>query len=221
MCLLEMLLTRLLEALLAHLALPLLTLSLLVISCGMHAGASAIRLGSGLVAVAAHGGAGLLVSQPPSAFIVAELVLNSSVVTGLVLNSTVAADQAVIAVAASVRHIRPVAVVAVVGFVGVVGAVPVAETPVAVVVVPIPIVVVVIAVPGDVVLGDVSVVVVVNVSSTTSTTPVHSPCSEAPTPAETAGNEPAAPAKGCPNRYSGSERNAGCNGDRRRIRRYH
>ena len=92
------------------LLLPLLALSLALIGCGTHAGASAIRLGAGLVAIAAHGGAGLFASEPASAF----------AVTGLVLNSSVAADQAVIAVAASVRHVRPVAVVAVVGFIGVV-----------------------------------------------------------------------------------------------------
>ena len=91
--------------------LPLLALSLALIGCGTHAGASAIRLGAGLVAIAAHGGAGLFASEPASAF----------AGTGLVLNSSVAADQAVIAVAASVRHIRPVAVVAVVGFIAVVG----------------------------------------------------------------------------------------------------
>ena len=58
--LLEVLLTRLLGVLLAHLALPLLTLSLLLIGGGTHAGASAIRLGAGLVAIAAHGGTGLV-----------------------------------------------------------------------------------------------------------------------------------------------------------------
>lgn len=210
MCLLEVLLAWLLEVLLAQLTLPLLALSLLLIGCGMHAGASAIRLSAGLAAIAAHDGARLFASEPAGAF----------TFTGLVLNSSVAADQAMIAVAATVRHARPVAVVAVVSLI-VVGAVPVVEIPVAVVIVPVSIVVVVIAVPGDVVLGDVSVVVVVDVSPTASATPVHSPCPEAPAAAEAAGYEAAAPAKGGPNRYSGAKGNTGCNGDRRRIRRHH
>ena len=96
------LLTWLLEVLLA-----LLTLSLALIGGGMHAGASAIRRGTGLVAIAAHGGAGLVASDPAGAIIVSDRVLNPSV----------AADQAVIAVAATVRHIRPVAVVPVVGLI--------------------------------------------------------------------------------------------------------
>ncbi len=149
-------------------------------------------VGTGLVAVATHGGAGLVASEPAGAF----------VVTGLVLDSSVAADQAVIAVAASVRHIRPVAVVPVVGLIGVV---PVVVEAVAVVVVPVSIVIVVIAVPVDVVPGDVSVVVVVDGSPTASTTPVHSPCSEAPAAAEATGNEAATPANGGANRYPGAK----------------
>src|ERR1700679_2415653 len=149
----------------------------------MHAGASAIGLGTGLVAIAAHGGAGLVASEPAGAWIVSDRVLDPSVT----------ADQAVIAVAASVRFLQPVAVVPVVGLIA-------GVIPVAVVVIPVSIVVVVIAVLVDVVLGDVSVVVVVDVSPTASTTPVHSPCSEAPAPAEAAANE-AASAKGSPNRH--------------------
>ena len=42
--------------------LALLILSLALIGGGMHAGASSIRLGAGLVAIAAHGGAGLVAS---------------------------------------------------------------------------------------------------------------------------------------------------------------
>ena len=201
---LEVLLTWLLKVLLARLNLP-----LALIGGGMHAGASAIGLGTGPIAVATHGGPGLITSQPGGALIV----------TNLMLDPSIAADQAVIAVAASVRQVWPVAVVAVVGFIGVV-AVPVVEVPVAVVVVPVSIVVVVIAVPVDVVPGDVSVVVVVDGSPTASTTPVHSPCSEAPAPAEAAANEPA-PTKGSPNRYPGAKGNAGCNGDRRCICRHH
>ncbi len=87
--------------------LALLIRSLALIGGGMHAGASAIRLGAGPVAIAAHGGAGLVISQPAGAFIV----------NGLVLDSSVAADQAMIAVAATVWHIRPVAVVPVVGLI--------------------------------------------------------------------------------------------------------
>ena len=90
----------------------------------MHAGATAIRLGTGLVAVAAHSGAGLITSKPACVL----------AVNGLVLNPSIAADQALIAVAASVGYIRPVAVVSVIGRVAGVVAVPV----------------VVIAVPGDV-----------------------------------------------------------------------
>jgi hypothetical protein len=172
------LLPWLLEVLLA-----LLTLSLALIGGGMHAGASAIGLGAGLVAIAAHGGAGLVASQPAGAFIV----------TGLVLDPSVAADQAVIAVAAAVWRIRPI--VPVVGLIAGV---------VAVVVISVSVVIVVIAVPVDVVLGDVSVVVKVDVAPTTSTTPVHSPCSKAPASAEAAGNE-AAPAKGGANRYPGAK----------------
>src|SRR3984885_2043199 len=193
MCLLEMLLTWLLEVLLAHLGLPLLALSLALIGRGMHAGAAAIRLGTGLVAIAIHEGTRLFASEPACAFIV----------TGLVLNSTVAADQAVIAVAASVRHVGPVAVVPVVGLVG--GAVPVVVNPFSVVFFPVSIVIVVIAVPVDVVPGDVSVVVVVDGSPTASTTPVHSPCSEAPAPAEAAGNE-AATAQGGATPHPGAKR---------------
>ena len=84
-----MLLTWLLNVLLA-----LLNLSLALIGCGMHAGAATISLGAGLVAVAAHGGAGPVASEPASA---------RCIVTDLMLNPAVAADQAVIAVAASVR----------------------------------------------------------------------------------------------------------------------
>ena len=178
------LLPWLLEVLLA-----LLTLSLALIGRGMHAGASAIRLGAGLVAIAAHGGAGLVAYQPAGAFIV----------TGLVLDPSVAADQAVIAVAAAVWRIRPI--VPVVGLIAGVVAV------------------VVIAVPVDVVLGDVSVVVKVDVAPTTSTTPVHSPCSKAPASAEAAGNE-ATPAQGGANRYSGAKGNTSCNGNRRCVGRH-
>ena len=97
------LLTWLLEMLLA-----LLTLSLALVGGGMHAVASAIGLDAGLVAVAAHGGPGLVASEPADAGLIADLMLDPSV----------AADQPVIAVAASVRHVRPVAVVAVVVRVG-------------------------------------------------------------------------------------------------------
>ena len=196
------LLTWLLGVLLALLTLTLLTLTLALIGSGMHAGASAIGVGAGLVAIAAHGGAGLVASEPAGALIVSDRVLDPSVT----------ADQAVIAVAASVRYLRPVAVVPVGLIAGVI--------PVAVVVIPVSIVVVVIAVLVDVVLGDVSVVVVVDVSPTASTTPVHSPCSEAPAPAEAAANE-AASAKGSPNRHPGAKGNTGCNGNRRCICRYH
>ena len=190
-------------ALLAWLLKVLLGRSLALIGGGMHAGATAIRFGTGLVAIAAHGGAGRVATEPAGTLIVSDLVLDPSV----------AADQAVIAVAATVGHIRPVAVVPVVGLVAGVVAV-------SVVVITVSIVIVVIAVPVDIVPGDVSVVVVVDVSSPASTTPVHSPCSEAPAPAEAAANEPA-PTKGSPNRYPGAKGNAGCNGDRRCIRRHH
>src|ERR1700689_552206 len=183
--------------------LALLILSLALIGGGMHAGASSIRLGAGLVAIAAHGGAGLVASQSAGAFIVSVLVLDSSV----------AADQAVIAVAATVWHIRPVAVVPVVGLIA-------GVVTVAVVVVSVSVVIVVIAVLGDVVLGDVSVVVEVDISPTPSTPPVHPPCPKAPAPAKAAANE-AAPAKGSANRYPGAKGNTGCNGDRRCIRRHH
>ena len=201
------LLTWLLEVLLALLTLALLTLTLLTLSLaliggGMHAGASAIGLGAGLVAIAAHGGAGLVASEPAGALIVSDRALDPSVT----------ADQAVIAVAASVRYLRPVAVVPVGLIAGVI--------PVAVVVIPISIVVVVIAVLVDVVLGDVSVVVVIDVSPAASTTPVHSPCSEAPSSAKAAGNEAATPADGCANRYPGAKGQTGCNGNWRCIRRH-
>lgn len=192
------LLTWLLEVLLA-----LLTLALALIGGGVHAGASAVGVGTGPVAVATHGGPGLVASEPAGALIV----------TNLVLNPSVAADQPVIAVAATVRHVRPVAVVTVVGLIGVVVAV-------AVVVIPVSIVIVVIAVPGDVVPGDVSVVVIVDVSSTTSTTPVHAPRSKAPAAAETAGNK-AAPAKGSAKRYPRAKGHTGCHGDRRCVSRHH
>jgi hypothetical protein len=184
--------------------LALLILSLALIGGGMHAGATAIRLCSGLVAIAAYGGAGLVAPEPASAFIVTDLVLDPSVAT----------DQAAIAVAASVGHIRPVAVVPVVGLVAGVVAVPV-------VVVPVSIVIVVIAVPVDVVPGDVGVVVVVDVSPTASTTPIHAPCSETPPSTEAPGYEAAAPANGRANRYPSAEGQTGCNGDRRRIGRHH
>ena len=190
-------------ALLAWLLKVLLGRSLALIGGGMHAGATAIRFGTGLVAIAAHGGAGRIASEPAGTLIVSDLVLDPSV----------AADQAVIAVAATVGHIRPVAVVPVVGLVAGVVAV-------SVVVITVSIVIVVVAVPVDVVPGDVSVVVVVDVSSPASTTPVHSPCSEAPSSAKAAGNEAATPADGCANRYPGAKGQTGCNGNWRCIRRH-
>ncbi len=126
------LLTWLLLVLLAWLLLALLTLSLALIGGGMHAGASAIGRGTGLVAIATHGGARLVTSEPAGAIIVSDRTLNPSV----------AADQAVIPVAATVRHIRPVPVIPVVGLIAGVVAV-------AIVVIPVSIVVVVIAVPVD------------------------------------------------------------------------
>ena len=178
------LLTWLLEVLLALLNRP-----LALKGGGMHAGAPAIRRGTSPVAVATHGGPGLVAREPAGALLI---------VTDLVLDSSVAADQPVIAVAASVRHVRPVAVVAVVGLIGVV--ITVVVEAVAVVVVPVSIVIVVIAVPVDGVPGDVSVVVIVDVSPTTSTTPVHSPCSKAPAAAEATTNKATASAKGTPQR---------------------
>ena len=122
------LLTWLLEVLLALLNRP-----LALKRRGVHAGAPAIRRGTGPVAVTIHGGAGLVIREPAGALlIVSGLVLDSSVAADLmldpvaadlVLDSSVAADQAVIAVAATVRHCRPVAVVAVVGLIGVVRAI--------------------------------------------------------------------------------------------------
>ncbi len=85
----------------------------------MLAGSPAIRLGAGLVAIATHGRTGAVASE----------AAGTLVVTGLVLNSSVAADQAVIAVAASVRRIRPVAIVPVVGLTGGVGTVPIVAIP--------------------------------------------------------------------------------------------
>src|SRR5580704_4327853 len=89
--------TALLTWLLKVLRGPSLALWLALIGCGMHAGSSAIRLGTGLVAIAVHEGAGLFASEPAGAFIA----------SGLMLNSSVATDQAVIAVATSVRHVGP------------------------------------------------------------------------------------------------------------------
>ena len=60
--------------------------SLALIGGGMHAGSTAIRFGTGLVAIAAHGGAGGVASEPAVTFIVSDLVLNPSI----------AADQAVV-----------------------------------------------------------------------------------------------------------------------------
>lgn len=204
--LLARLLTWLLKVLLA-----LLDRSLTLIGSGMHASATAIRLGTGLVTIAAHGGAGLIASQPAGALIVSDLVLNPSV----------AADQAVITVAATVGHVRPIAVVPVVGLVAGVVVVSVAVVPISVVVIAVSIVIVVIAIPVDVVPGDVSVVVVVDVSSTASTTPIHSPCSEAPSSPKAAGNEAATTtADGGANRNPGAKGQPGCNGNRRCIRRH-
>jgi hypothetical protein len=57
--LLDVLLAWLLDVLLPLLALPLLALPLPLVGCGVHAGASAHRVGAGLVTIATHGGAGL------------------------------------------------------------------------------------------------------------------------------------------------------------------
>src|ERR1700722_12259124 len=138
------------------------------------------------------------------------------------LDSSVTADQAVVTIVAAVRHCRPVAVVAVVGLIGVVVAIVVEAVSVAVDVVPVSIVIVVIAVPVDGVPGDVSVVVIVDVSTTTSTAPVHSPCSKAPAASEDTTNKASsASTKGSTNRYPGAKGQTGCNRDRRRVGRHH
>jgi hypothetical protein len=73
--LIEMLLTRLIEALLALLGRPLLAL----IRCGVHAGATTIRLGTGLVAVAVHGRPGLVAAEGVRTIAIGHRMLNTSV----------------------------------------------------------------------------------------------------------------------------------------------
>lgn len=219
------LLTWLLEVLLTLLNRP-----LALKGRGVHAGAPAIRRGTGRVAVAIHGGPGLVVREPAGALrIVADLALDSSVAADLMLDPvaadlaldpSIATDQAVVTVTATVRHVRPVAVITVVGLIGVVTVIVVEA--VAVVVVPVSIVIVVIAVPVDGVPGDVSVVVVVDVSPTTSTAPVHSPCSKTPAASEATANKAAsASTNGSANRDPGAKGHAGCNGDGRCVGRHH
>jgi hypothetical protein len=172
----------------------------------MHAGTAAIRFVAGLVTIAAHGRAG-----PVATDCIAAIAVN-----GLVLNASVASDQAVISVAAAIGLTGPGTVIPVVGVVVV------SVVSVAVIVVPVPIVIVVVTVPVDDGPVDVGVVVVVDVSTTTaSSSPVTSPGTE--TPGNTATEAPtdkAAAPECCANRYPRAKRNPGRNGHRWRIRRH-